>query len=95
MPNFNEEFKFPDEIEVEAKESAGEKDDDFEIIIEDDTPPKDKGKEAIPKELVDKLDAADDEEELDEKAQALRLKQYKKVYHDERRAKEAAYREQQ
>jgi hypothetical protein len=95
MPNFNEEFKFPDEIEVEAKDSAGEKDDDFEIIIEDDTPPKDKGKEAIPKELVDKLDAADDEEELDEKAQALRLKQYKKVYHDERRAKEAAYREQQ
>jgi hypothetical protein len=95
MPNFNEEFKFPDEIEVETKDSAGEKDDDFEIIIEDDTPPKDKGKEAIPKELVDKLDAADDEEELDEKAQALRLKQYKKVYHDERRAKEAAYREQQ
>jgi hypothetical protein len=65
------------------------------LEIEDDTPEKDRGKEAIPKEMVDKFDAADDEEELDEKAQALRLKQYKKVYHDERRAKEAAFREQQ
>jgi len=90
----NEEFKFPDEKDEKVDISA---DEDFgiEVEIEDDTPEKDRNKEAIPKEMVEKLDAADDEEELDEKAQALRLKQYKKIYHDERRAKEAAFREQQ
>jgi len=86
----NQEYKFPDEQDKELPEDTL----DIELEIEDDTPEKDKGKEPIPKEMVDKFDAADDEEELDEKAQALRLKQYKKVYHDERRAKEAAFREQ-
>jgi hypothetical protein len=85
----NQEYKFPDEDKGLPEDTL-----DIELEIEDDTPEKDKGKEPIPKEMVDKFDAADDEEELDEKAQALRLKQYKKVYHDERRAKEAAYREQ-
>jgi hypothetical protein len=87
----NQEYKFPDEEDKGLPEDTL----DIELEIEDDTPEKDKGKEPIPKEMVDKFDAADDEEELDEKAQALRLKQYKKVYHDERRAKEAAFREQQ
>ena len=86
-----QEYKFPDEQDKDLPEDTL----DIELEIEDDTPEKDKGKEPIPKEMVDKFDAADDEEELDEKAQALRLKQYKKVYHDERRAKEAAFREQQ
>jgi hypothetical protein len=87
----NAEYKFPDEQDKNLPEDTL----DIELEIEDDTPEKDRNKEAIPKEMVDKFDAADDEEELDEKAQALRLKQYKKVYHDERRAKEAAFREQQ
>ena len=87
----SQEFKFPDEQDKDLPEDTL----DIELEIEDDTPEKDRNKEAIPKEMVDKFDAADDEEELDEKAQALRLKQYKKVYHDERRAKEAAFREQQ
>jgi hypothetical protein len=86
----NQEYKFPDEDKGLPEDTL-----DIELEIEDDTPEKDKGKEPIPKEMVDKFDAADDEEELDDKAQALRLKQYKKVYHDERRAKEAAFREQQ
>jgi hypothetical protein len=86
----NTEYKFPDEQDKEFEDTL-----DIELEIEDDTPEKDKGKEPIPKEMVDKFDAADDEDQLDEKAQALRLKQYKKVYHDERRAKEAAFREQQ
>ena len=86
----NTEYKFPDEQDKDFEDTL-----DIELEIEDDTPEKDKGKEPIPKEMVDKFDAADDEDELDEKAQALRLKQYKKVYHDERRAKEAAFREQQ
>jgi len=87
----NQEYKFPDEEDKGLPEDTL----DIELEIEDDTPEKDRNKEAIPKEMVEKLDAADDEEELDEKAQALRLKQYKKIYHDERRAKEAAFREQQ
>jgi hypothetical protein len=87
----NAEYKFPDEQDKDLPEDTL----DIELEIEDDTPEKDKGKEPIPKEMVDKFDAADDEDQLDEKAQALRLKQYKKVYHDERRAKEAAFREQQ
>jgi hypothetical protein len=86
----NTEYKFPDEQDKDFEDTL-----DIELEIEDDTPEKDKGKEPIPKEMVDKFDAADDEDQLDEKAQALRLKQYKKVYHDERRAKEAAFREQQ
>lgn len=47
----------------------------------------------MPKELVDELDK-DELEEYSDKVK-VRLKQMKKVWHDERRAKEAAYREQQ
>lgn len=95
MPEFKkDEFKFPDEVENKGKPLENQEE-EIEIIEEDDTPPKDRNKEAIPEEMVKQFDAADDEEDLDPKAQALRLKQYKKVYHDERRAKEAAFREQQ
>ena len=66
---------------------------DFEIEIEDDTPPEDRGREPLPKELVKELE--DDElEEYSEKVK-VRLKQMKKVWHDERREKERAVREQQ
>ena len=81
-----DEYKFPDEKDEKVKISADGDDFDIEVEIEDDTPEKDKGKEAMPKEMVDKFDTTDDEESLDEKDQALRLKQYKKIYHDERRA---------
>jgi hypothetical protein len=86
-----DEFKFPDEIENEAKGGAVE--DKFEIEIEDDTPPEDKGREPMPKEVVEELEQ-DELEDYSDKVK-LRLKQMKKVWHDERRAKEAAYREQQ
>lgn len=83
-----DEFKFPDEAEngdkVESK---------FEIEIEDDTPEQDRGREPMPKEVVDELEQ-DELEEYSDKVK-LRLKQMKKVWHDERRAKESAYREQQ
>ena len=95
MPEFDkEEFTFPDEDnkKVEVKADA----DEFEFIIEDDTPEEDRGKKPMPEEVVKKLEEADeDNEELDLKAQKERLKQYKKVWNDERRAKEAALREQQ
>lgn len=90
MPEFDkEEFTFPDEEKVKAKA------DDFEIVIEDDTPEEDRGKKPMPEEVVKKLEASDDEEELDPKAQKERIKQYKKVWNDERRAKEAAARERE
>ena len=84
-----EEFKFPDEQE-ETKSSAQE---DFEFEIEDDTPPEDRGKEPMPKEIVEELES-DELEEYSENVKT-RLKQMKKVWHDERREKEQALREQQ
>jgi hypothetical protein len=64
---------------------------DIEIKIEDDTPPEDRGRKPLPKEIVDELDK-DDLEEYSEKVKK-RLGQMKKVWHDERRAKEAVARE--
>jgi hypothetical protein len=85
-----EDFKFPDESEGSAKAAAEEK---FEFEIEDDTPPEDRGREPMPKEIVDELDN-DELEEYSDNVKT-RLKQMKKVYHDERREKETALREHQ
>jgi len=85
-----EEFKFPDEVESSTKQAAEEK---FEFEIEDDTPPEDRGREPMPKEIVEELDA-DELEDYSDNVK-LRLKQMKKVWHDERREKEAALREHQ
>jgi len=79
-----QEYKFPDEVD-EAPE--------LEIEIEDDTPPEDKGREPMPQEIVEELEKDELESYSDDVKQ--RMKQLKKVWHDERRAKEAAYREQQ
>jgi hypothetical protein len=72
--------------------------DDFEfdvetpdIEVEDDTPPEDRGRSPMPKEIVDELEA-DELEDYSEKVK-VRLKQLKKVYHDERREKEQVKRE--
>jgi hypothetical protein len=81
------EYKFPDEIEDAAPE------DSLDIEIEDDTPVEDRGKKPMPKEVVDELET-DELEEYSDKAKE-RLKQLKKVWHDERREKDAARREQQ
>jgi len=78
------EFKFPDEESVENE---------FDFEIEDDTPPEDKGREPMPEEIVTDLENDELEQYSDDVKQ--RLKQFKKVWHDERRAKEAALREQQ
>jgi hypothetical protein len=85
-----DEFKFPDEIEVSK---GGEIEDKFEIEIEDDTPEQDRGREPMPKNIVEELE----QDELEEYSDSVKVKfkQMKKVWHDERRAKEAAYREQQ
>jgi hypothetical protein len=92
-----EEYKFPDEIEQEEKAAAApdkkEEDDGFKVEIIDDTPPEDRGRKPLPKEVVDELEK-DDLEEYSEKVKK-RLSQMKKVWHDERRAKEAESREKQ
>ncbi len=65
----------------------------FEIEEEDDTPPEDRGRQPMPKEIVEDLDA-DEFEEYSEKVKQ-RLVQAKKIYHDERREKERVQRENQ
>jgi len=80
-----EEYKFPDEVEVEDKSE------DFKVEIEDDTPPEDRGRAPLPKNIVEELES-DDLEEYSDKVKK-RLGQMKKVWHDERREKERAARE--
>jgi len=90
-----DEFKFPDEVEIEAKGKPLEEG-EIDIEIEDDTPPEDRNQKPMPAEKVKALEEATEEEEaeLAPRDQKERLQQYKKVWHDERRAKEAALREQ-
>ena len=96
--------KLPDEKEVdlspkeaepknEIKVEAKVKDDDIDLEIEDDTPPQDKGREPLPKDVVEELE----KDTLDDYSERVkqRMAQLKKVWHDERRAKEAADRERQ
>ena len=89
MPKFEDDtFDFPDEVEAKASAKAEEK---FEVEIEDDTPPQDRGRKPAPP--VD--DPTEDElAGYDEKVQA-RIKKFTRGYHDERRAKEEALRERQ
>ena len=87
MPNrTDDEYVFPDE---EAKKVEALEDDELEIEIEDDTPKADRGRSAAtpPAEVTD-----DELSEYDEKVQK-RLKKFTRGYHDERRAKETAFRE--
>ena len=85
-------FEFPDEKEakVSVEVEAGS---DFEIEIEDDTPPKDRNRQPVSEEEVKKLKL--DADELDQYSLEAKDKliKMKKVWHDERRAKEAADRE--
>jgi hypothetical protein len=90
MPEFeNEEFKFPDENKGKPVDTQ----DSFEIEVEDDTPTQDRNREPMPKPLVEELE----KDELDKYDDEVKnkLKQMRKVWHDERREKETAQREQQ
>jgi len=64
----------------------------LEIEVEDDTPEEDRGREPMPKEIVQELES-DELEEYTGKAKS-KLKQMKKVWNDERRGREQAVREQ-
>ena len=85
-----DEYQFPDEIESKGKPVE---EDDFEVEVEDDTPPQDRGRTPSQPEFVEQLD----KDELDEYSEAAKQKiaGFRKVYHDERREKEKALREQQ
>jgi hypothetical protein len=82
-----------------ASEQEIPEQEDIEFEIQDDIPDEDKdpvtGKERapMPQELVQELEQ-DELEEYSDKVKT-RLKQMKKVWHDERRAKESAFRERQ
>lgn len=83
---FEDTYEFPDE---KAEKAAEEK---FEVEIEDDTPQEDRGRKPM-KEPVEEVT----DEELatyDEKVQK-RIKKFTRGYHDERRAKEQAFRERE
>lgn len=83
---FEDTYEFPDE---KAEKAAEEK---FEVEIEDDTPEVDRGRKPM-KEPVEEVT----DEELatyDEKVQK-RIKKFTRGYHDERRAKEQAFRERE
>lgn len=86
-----DEFEFPDEKQPKAE--AAEQEEEFEIEIEDDTPEVDRGRQPLPKEVVEQLE----KDELEEYSDNVKtkLKQLKKVWNDERREKEAALKEQQ
>jgi len=75
------------EFEVEGDEPQS----DVELKVEDDTPEEDRNRTPMPKEIVEDLE----KDELDGYSDNVkeRLKQMKKVWHDERRAKESAMRE--
>jgi hypothetical protein len=86
MPQMdNDDFKFPDEIESQVST-------EIEVEIEDDTPEEDRGRTPMPRELIQELEQ--DELESYDDTVKTRLKQMRKVWHDERREKEAALREQ-
>jgi len=87
MPLDAEEFKFPDEVE-DTKNNV-----EIEIEIEDDAPVEDRGRQPLPKPLVEELER-DELDQYDDNVKT-KLKQMRKVWHDERREKESALREQQ
>lgn len=89
-----EEFKFPDEIEDDTKGLPVDEKDDFSVEVEDDTPPEDRNVEPLPENIKEELETVDSSEEYSRNVKD-KFTKYKKAWHDERREKEAAYREQQ
>jgi hypothetical protein len=89
----NDEFKFPDEIKGKPVDVTADGD-AFDVEIEDDTPVADKFAEPpLSKEEVEELEK-DNHEDYSKRVKD-RIDKMKKAWHDERREKEAAIREQQ
>jgi len=81
----NQPYTFPDDNKA--------KDDEFKVEVVDDTPPQDRGREPLPKEILKDLEE-DSLDEYSDKVKA-RINQARKAFHDERRAKEQAARERE
>jgi len=92
MPFEEVEFKFPDEVQENKGKPLEKERQEIEIEIEDDTPEPDRGRQPLPKPLVEELEK-DELDQYDDNVKT-KLKQMRKVWHDERREKEAAVREQ-
>ena len=92
-----EEFKFPDETEVERPAPANEVEvttnaGDVEIEVIDDIPERDRGRKPLDKDIPDPTD--DEIESYSDKVQA-RIKELTHARHDERRRKEELERQMQ
>ena len=89
-----EKYQFPDELDDDKGEKVEiiQPDDDVEIEIVDDTPIQDRGRKPLDKEVDD---PSDDEIETYSYKVKVRIKELTHARHDERRAKEALYREKQ
>jgi len=93
-----EEFKFPDEMEDQGKpvdttvDTSDEE--EFSVEIIDDTPKEDRNRKPLDPEAKEQLEALDESDEYSKNVKD-KFAQYKKAWHEERRAKEAALREQQ
>lgn len=101
MAKDDDEFKFPDEIEASKDKPEDEidvsiegDDDEVKIEIKDDTPLEDRAVAPLSEEVKQELEKVDESKDYSHNVK-VKFKQYKKAWHDERRAKEAAYREQQ
>ena len=100
MPQMEQEdFKFPDEQEETQGKPEDTLDisvegDEVEIEVKDDTPLEDRGREPVPEEIKQELEEADTSADYSRNVKE-KFTQYKKAWHDERRQKEAALREQQ
>jgi hypothetical protein len=92
-----EEYKLPHEQGAEKDEldvTIEDDDEGVEVKVVDDTPPEDRHVEPLPEDIKDELEKVDESEDYSQNVK-IKFKQYKKAWHDERRAKEAAFREQQ
>ena len=94
--NDKEDFKFPDEQDdVQANSGVDEstsEESDIELEVVDDTPPEDRGRKPLDREIEDPSD--DEVAEYSDKVQK-RIKELSHARHDERRVKEAALRERE
>ena len=91
MAGEKEEFKFPDEVEDKNDQGASAET-DVEIEIVDDTPPQDRGRKPLEREVADPTE--EEIETYSEKVQS-RIKELTHARHDERRKAEALARERQ
>lgn len=81
------------EPEIEVKEDDTD-DEEFEVEVVDDTPEEDRGRDPLPDDIKKNLEVEESAEEYSKKVKE-RMNQLRKAWHDERRAREEAERQNQ